>query len=274
MTYSYMIPSISSLPYGYDCTVAVPLDKVANNLVGGTGRVLQGISVYSEGERITQYEEMHVFEKGRRVSEGAPPFVWQDQFAEGVSGYLENSFRAENEAPLFASNTVLPFYSIYSKAGKKAFFSDNAYLYAAPPVIAQIAEYGQYVDGYPVTRIDRECDYGESIIFINPYHKPIKASITTAEIGIIPGIRIPPLSTRMISLESLLEDDMRNWAGQIQITATNRVITFDVKHSLRDPSLISDHEHLDPYRGEPTHFPATRWFRLRVGKLLMRRGLL
>ena len=45
-----------------------------------------------------------------------------------------------------------------------------------------------------------------------------------------------------------------------------------MKHSLREPGIISDHEHLDPYRGEPTHFPATRWFRLKVGKWLMLRG--
>ena len=274
MTYSYMIPSISSLPSGYDCTVAAPLDKVAKNLIGGTGRVVQNISVYSEGERITQYEELHVFENGQRVGDAVPPFVWQDQLPAGVSGFLESSFRIEDEAPLFAANTVLSFYSMYSKAGKKSFFSDNAYLYAAPPVIAQIAKYGQYIDGYPVVRLDRDYDYGESIIFINPYHKPLKAGIVTAENGAISGIRVPPLSTRMISLEALLKADTRRWAGQIQITATNRVITFDVKHSLRDPSVISDHEHLDPYRGEPTHIPATRWFRLRVGKWLMRRGMI
>ncbi|MBR44962.1 MAG: hypothetical protein CMM31_00435 [Rhodospirillaceae bacterium] len=272
MAYSYMIPSISSLPSGYDCTVAPPIERLADNLIGGTGRVVQNIAVYSEGEQVAQQEALHVFERGKRVSDAPPAFVWQDQFPPGVSGYLETSFRIEEEAPLFASNAVLAFYSIYGKAGKKSFFSDNAYLYAAPPVIAQIAEYGQYIDGYPVVRIDRDRDYGESIIFINPYHKPLKAGIVTAESGAISGIRVPPLSTRMVSLEPLLQGEARSWNGQIQITATNRVITFDVKHSLRDSTVISDHEHLDPYRGEPTHFPATRWFRLRVGKWLMRRG--
>ena len=76
----------------------------------------------------------------------------------------------------------------------------------------------------------------------------------------------------MISLAPLLLKGEEMWAGQIQITATNRVITFNVKHSFKDPTNISDHEHLDPYRGEPTHFPATQWLRLRLGKWLMRRG--
>lgn len=201
------------------------------------------------------------------------PFAWKDQLPDGVSGYLENRFCVEDNAPLFTTNAVMPFYSIYNKAGKKSFFSDNAYLYASPPVIAQIAEYGQYIDAYPVVRIDRDRDYGESILFINPYHKPLKANVLTASGRAIRGIRVPPMSARRASLEPLLEDAARRWAGQIQITATNRVITFDMKHSLQDPNQISDHEHLDPYRGEPTHFPATRWFRLKVGKWLMRHGL-
>lgn len=272
MTYSYMIPSISSLPAGYRCTVAAPLDKVGANLVKGSGRVLQSTSVFSEGECLHRFEDVHSFEGGRRVGEPTDPFVWDSTFPDGASGYLENSFRIEDEAPLFRSNAVLPFYSIYSAPGKKSFFSDNAYLYAAPPVIAQIAEYGQYVDGYPVVRIDRARDYGESIIFINPYHKPLKAGIMASSGRSITGLRVPPLSTRMISLEPLVEPDAESWCGQIQITATNRVVTFAVKHSLRDPQLISDHEHLDPYRGEPTHFPATRWLRLSFGKWLMRHG--
>lgn len=273
MPYSYLIPSISSLPSGYDCTVAAPIGKLSQSLVGGNGRVLQGVTVYAEGRELARHEERHVFEHGRRVGPPAEPFVWKDQLPEGTSGYLENSFRIQDDAPLFVTNSVLPFYSIYNKAGKKSFFSDNAYLYASPPVIAQIAEYGEYIDAYPVVRVDRDRDYGESIIFINPYQKPLKANVLAASGREIRGIRVPARSARRVSLDALLEPDTRRWAGQIQITATNRVITFDVKHSLRDPNQISDHEHLDPYRGEPTHFPATRWLRLKFGKWLMRRGL-
>ena len=269
-----MIPSISSLPSGYDCLVASPFDKVCKNLLDGNGRVIQKISIFSEGKCIESLEQNHEFIDGDLIGGNSQPFIWKDQLEPGVSGYLENSFRIEDEKPLFRSNNVLPFYSIYSKPGKKSFFSDNAYLYASPPVISQIAEYGQYIDGYAVARVDRERDYGESIIFINPYRKPLKAEIITADHRSIERIRVPPPSSRLVSLESLLNQDEIRWSGQLQITATNRVITFSVKHSFCDPTIISDHEHLDPYRGEPTHFPATRWFRLRLGKWLMRRGWL
>lgn len=274
MPYSYLIPSISSLPSGYDCTVAPPIELLGDNLIGGTGRVRHSITVYAEGEKLEQHEAVHAFEGGRLIGQPGAPYCWKNQLPDGVSGYLENSLRTENDETLFASNAVLAFYAIYNSPGKKSFFSDNAYLYASPPVIEQIAEYGQYVDGYPVVRVDRNRDYGESVIFINPYHKPLKAKILTADGRSISPIRVPRLSARRISLDALLNDDERRWVGQIQITATNRVITYDVKHSLSNPRLISDHEHLDPYRGEPTHFPATRWLRLMAGKWLMRRGYL
>tara|TARA_Y100001934_G_scaffold283730_1_gene406098 strand:+ start:18815 stop:19627 length:813 start_codon:yes stop_codon:yes gene_type:complete len=267
-----MIPSISSLPSGYDCVVPTPLNKVSNNLLNGNGQVMHTINVYSEGQCIDSTEYEHVFMNGSLKSPFAKPFIWHNCLEKGVSGYLENSFRIKDNTPLFRTNHVLPFYSIYSREGKKSFFSDNAYLYASPPVISQIAEYGQYVDGYPVVRLDREKDYGESIIFINPYRKPLKATIISDDNRSILGIRVSPLSSQMISLAPLLLKGEEMWAGQIQITATNRVITFNVKHSFKDPTNISDHEHLDPYRGEPTHFPATQWLRLRLGKWLMRRG--
>ncbi|MEK9725132.1 MAG: hypothetical protein VW405_16840 [Rhodospirillaceae bacterium] len=272
MPFSYMIPSISSLPSGYDCTVAAPIGKLAGYLAGATARIVQTVSVFAEGEKIESHEIRHIFEDGVIVGDPAPPFVWHDKLPEGVSGYLENAFRTEDDSPSFVTNAVLPFYSIYNKPGKKTFFSDNAYLYAAPPVIAQIAEYGPYIDGYPVVRVDRERDYGESIIFINPYQKPLKARIMGFDGRAIANIRVPAHSARRASLEALVPEGETRWHGQIQITATNRVITFDVKHSLKDPGIISDHEHLDPYRGEPTHFPASRWLRLKVGEWLMLHG--
>ena len=267
MRFAYMIPSVSSLPSGYDCTLQPPIQRLGNYLAEGRGAVLQTISVYAEGECLYTREAEFHYQDGHLIGTPPDPFVWhRSRLPSGINGYLENSFHIADGAPLFLTNTVIAFYTIYNTPGKKSFFSDNAYLYASPPVISQIAKYGRYIDGYPVVRVDRNRDYGESIIFINPYQKPIKARIMTKDGREIPNIRIPPKSAHMTSLERLLTGDETSWAGQIQITATNRVITFDAKHSLEYPTVISDHEHLDPYRGEPTHFPAFRWFRLKVGR--------
>ena len=56
------------------------------------------------------------------------------------------------------------------------------------------------------------------------------------------------------------------WKGHIQIYATNRLITFNYKHKLNDNSIISDFEHLDPYRLENTTYSLSELARIKFGK--------
>ena len=58
------------------------------------------------------------------------------------------------------------------------------------------------------------------------------------------------------------------WQGHIQIKATNWIITFNYKHSLKNNKIISDYEHLDPYRGEPTFLPSFQLLRIKIGQIL------
>ena len=87
----------------------------------------------------------------------------------------------------------------------------------------------------------------------------------------LPRLRIPALSARYLHLVNILQEKESAWVGEIQLTANNRLITFDVKHALSDIRTISDHEHLDPFRGEPTHMPLFQWCRSSVGNFLSRR---
>lgn len=272
MAYNYMIPSVSSLVPGYDATVLAPIAKLGRYLIRDNISIRHAIAVYREGEKVDAQETVYRFAAGKLQGPRPETYVWRDS-PPNTPGYLESGFRSADDLPCFKTNAVVPYYTIYSKANRKSFFSDNAYLYASPPVIAQIAEYGQYIDGYPSVRLDRDRDYGESILFINPYRKPLKARIFTADGRAIPNVRVPPMSARRADLDQLLEPGESAWAGQIQITATNRVITFAIKHSLANPTIISDHEHLDPYRGEPTHFPGFQWLRLKTGQWLARHGI-
>ena len=54
-------------------------------------------------------------------------------------------------------------------------------------------------------------------------------------------------------IKCILNDEESEWKGHIQLLASNRVGMFNFKHSFQDPTLISDLEHLDPYRAEQTH---------------------
>ena len=151
-------------------------------------------------------------------------------------------------------------------------FTDNAWKYAAPPVIQQIAEYGRFADAYPAVLIDRDRDLGMSVILINPYMKDIICRLYTHDGRKPLRVRIPSMSARRAELLDFLEPSERRWRGQIQLTANNRVVTYIVWHSLREPVAVSDQEHLDAYRGEPTHIPATLQLRRNVGAFVGRKG--
>ena len=275
MAFPYIYPTITNLPSGYDCTVVLPLTQLERLLPQPCARVLWAIRVFCEGQQLVDEERELLFRDGSLQGVPPPPFVWKDRGPAGGehSGFLEMSFRAADQAALFASRMPLRGYAIHSAAGKKSFFSDYAYKFAQPPIISQIAAFGRYVEGYPVVHLYVDRDLGETLALINPYTKPLVARVLLSDGRDTPRFKVPPLSVRNVRLAELLRAGERVWLGQIQLTASNRLVPYHIKHSLADPRLISDHEHLDPFRSDPTYLPATQWLRQRIGKLLVYSGL-
>ncbi|MCX7353309.1 MAG: hypothetical protein NTY59_00465 [Alphaproteobacteria bacterium] len=270
MAWNYVLPTISSLPVGYDCTVPIPVDAIARRINATSCTVVAHFYIYHEGRIVHEGEQRIDFRGDKRPTHAPAPLVWRDvgDAWKKRNGFLELSFHDADEREIFANKAAIGFYTIYTAPGKKSFFSDNAYKYGAPPVISQIAMFGRFVDGYPVVHLDRDRDLAESITLINPYKRPVLAKILTQDGRTSGNIKIPPLSVRSAALIELLRPDERSWFGQIQLTASNRLVTYNVKHSLHDPALISDHEHLDPFRADPTHLPAFQAFRQRIGKYI------
>ena len=269
MSSAFIYPSITSLPAGYDCTISIPLAQLIRRMTrSGTVRCV--IRVFHNG--VLMHTEEHRIEVRDRKAVGKlPQFYWVDHTNEwsGEPGFLEISMRADDGEPIFRDASVIGFYAIYSKAGKKSFFSDNAYRYGAPPIINQIAAFGRYVDTYPVVHLDRRRDLGETLALINPYAKPVRAKIITQDGRELRG-RVESNCVLNIRLTELLREDEDEWLGQIQLTATNRLVTFHLKHSMTDPQIISDHEHLDPFRSDETHYPLAQILRLKAGNVLKR----
>ncbi|MBM3584960.1 MAG: hypothetical protein FJX36_11220 [Alphaproteobacteria bacterium] len=261
------------MPPGYDCAVSIPPARLAQKAIRD-GRAVCQQRVFHAGRLV--HEAQHHIEIRGGTAVGLPVFRWPDHDAEwnGNAGFLELSFHAEDGRAMFRDTRVVGFYAIYSKPGKKSFFSDNAFRYGAPPTINQIAAFGRYVDAYPVMHLDRARDLGETLTLINPYAKAVLASVATQDGRQISRRRVAPMSVLNLSLAELLKPGEERWLGHLQLTATNRLVTFHIKHSMADPRVISDHEHLDAFRGDKTHYPLTQLIRLRVGEFLRNRGLL
>ncbi|MDJ0893599.1 MAG: hypothetical protein QNJ92_00540 [Alphaproteobacteria bacterium] len=272
MAFSYLIPTILYLPPGTSCVAPVPWGQVGSQLIDGRGRVVWYVKVFCEGQTVDSFERIVEFADSAVIHDLPEPYRWNDneQVTNGQPGFMECGIRAANQEAIFTEKRPLAFYSIYSASDNKSYFSDNAWKYAVPQVIAQIREYGQFVDGYPTVRIDRDHDVGMSLILINPYLRAVMARVVTPDDRSIERIKVPPQSARSIPLEQLLSPDERVWVSQIQLTANNRLITYISWHSLEDPRIVSDQEHLESYRGEVTHIPASQYLRLAIGNTFLR----
>ena len=274
MSESFVFPTTISLPLGYCCTVVPPIGQIEERLVDEFADVALSHKVICEGETVHEHCVHLPFRQGKFAGEVPPPAVFADGADEGRTqpSYLEMAVESSDGSAVFSHKTVFGLYSVYSKPGKKSFLSDNAYKYGAPPIVSMMARFRRFVDTYPVVHLDRERDLGESLVFINPYHKAIVAQAVTDDHRGPIRLRIPAKSARYMPLGQLLTDDEDDWFGQVQVTANNRAVIFNIKHSLADPLVISDHEHMDPFRADATHIPASLALRRNIYRWLTGRG--
>lgn len=261
MASSFLIPIITWLPPGYDCTVVMPSAAIAGSVRSEGGTAERYWKAMVGGRVVEESSDLIEFRDGKVVAGPEHYVVWRGSARKDwpdAGGLLEFGIRAADNSPLFTARRLPSFYNLYSGPGRKSFLLCHAWKFGSPQVISQIARFGQYVDAYPVIHIDRARDLGDSLVLVNPYRKAILARILTQDRTNLPRIRIDPMSVAAINLADFIAPAGSEWLGQIQITANNRLVTYIVKHSLTDPAAISTVEHLDPFRADPTHFP---WFR-------------
>ena len=184
---------------------------------------------------------------------------------------MEIHFDAADENTFFPAKDCIEFYALYSAPGKKTFRADGTFKFASPPTIAQIAAFGEFCEGYPSVRVDRKRNYGESFVLINPYEKPIVVTLATPDERKFTRLRVPPRSGRNLELTDLLQPDVEIFFSRVQLKASNRLVLFHVRHSISGSYVITDHEHLDPFRSDPTHVPAFQKLRLAIGYFFDRR---
>jgi hypothetical protein len=275
MPYGFTVPIIGVLHPNCDYYVNVPFYRIGELLAVKDIALNWRLRLFHDGELKDIREETVLFKN--KVPQSPPDTLLieasETNWGENP-GYYEYDFSPKdesNDSLIFREFLQPVSYAICSPVGGKNIFSTPSYKMAVPPVIEMVAAYGRYVECYPVVELDRQRDYGESIGMINPYNKNVKAEIVSSSGGRIFPIRVPKFSARYARLDQLLEQDKNDWRGQIQLTANNRIVTLDIKHSLSNPGRLYNEEHLDPFRADPTHLPALQVFRQKVGDALFKR---
>ena len=180
--------------------------------------------------------------------------------------YVDLEITSSDRNLIFSSNKGLGFYSIFTNKTKKTFLSDNAFKHGAASIIYQISVLKRYVDTFSAIHINKSKNFGETLFLINPFKKKIVSKIISNENKRI-NLIIPPESVRELNLNNFMTDNFE-WKGHIQIYATNRLVTFISKHAYDNSEMISDFEHLDPYRTENTTLSLAQMARVKLGNLL------
>lgn len=173
------------------------------------------------------------------------------RFSSESLGYVEFNF--EMPEPVFIKILPEPGYAILDRPGQGAITVNADMKYANPRTIQQIRSYGEFSmihSGVFWSAADR---VGNSLLLINPYDKPLLARITDERKNTV-SQRVDSRSAKLVDLSELVPEGE---ASTVIVTASNRVITYDVKHRFGDPSAINNIDHLDPFSGYSTHAALT-----------------
>jgi len=278
MSYHYLIPLIFSLPPGYAFTLAIPPALLRRRLVGRRGKLLVKASATCDGavrwretrtidldgpERddrpITFVCAINTLDDNGALPDGAAP------------AFLEFEFLSTDDGAPFSTKAPPAIYGLYTAPGRLTFRADGSYKFGAPQVVSSIAEYGQFLESHTLIAIDRSRRHLESLTLVNPYTKPLLVSGQTPDGRALRRTKVAARSAVRLDLTQLLREGEDRLVTRLQLSATNRVLTYHVRHDDDPVPYISDHEHLDIFRADPTHAPWSRFARERLARIVKQR---
>ncbi|MDF1748822.1 MAG: hypothetical protein P1V34_08115 [Alphaproteobacteria bacterium] len=272
MSFHYLIPLIFSLPPEYEFKLTIPLHLIRLRLADTRSTVL--IRAVATVDAKTVWSEEVVLDMNSANDGSAPvgfdysPFV---HASGGPCGFMEVEFLSKDESPIFNTKAPPELYGLYHRDGCPSFRADGSYKFGAPSVIASITEYGAFVESYPTIKIDRVAGLHESLSLVNPYAKALLVSGAAMNGQGFRRVKVPARSAIRLDLDCLVPPGADRTETRLQITATNRVLTYHVRHDASNQIRISDHEHLDIFRADPTHIPLSLYLRERFARILKQR---
>jgi hypothetical protein len=276
MPFNYLVPRLSPLLAGYNCSSRLDVGALAQRLASPEVTLIHTMRVFHGGVALEERVQQLRFNDGEVINEYDSRFEWDATQVEWGSepGILEEDIRVEGGALDLRNKYNRPSYTLNWAPGKKSYFINLSPKFADQRIIEQIALFKRYVDTCSTVWVDRDRDYGQSFVLVNPFSRPISVRFHSDDGRELRGNRVEPRSARVVPMERLLKDNETAWMGQIQVTANNRLLVSELKHPLSDPLTVVDIEHLDPFRTDPTYLPGFRWLRQRVGRALADRHLI
>ena len=121
--------------------------------------------------------------------------------------------------------------------------------YANPRVIQQIKQYSKFCMLHSACLVDSKRGLGNSLLLINPFDQALVTRVVSSSRRKL-SRRLAPRTACMLDLAPVLDDGKLD---TIMVTASNRVITYDVRHAHGEPSRMNSLDHLDPFSGFSTH---------------------
>ncbi len=164
-------------------------------------------------------------------------------------GYLE--LHIEATAPVFHKLLSPPGYAILNRESFGSIIITSDQKYANPRIIDQIRATGEFCMVHTAGFVDRKARLANSLMLINPYEKTLLARVA-ASTGRRCQARVAARSAVVISLEPIFDD--KQWATYM-VAATNRVLTYDLRHHTENSTKIYSMDHLDVFSGVGTHRP-------------------
>jgi hypothetical protein len=243
------------MPQGYCTIVEVPISFIAERLVSKNCIVDVKFEYFVNAKK-NQINEFSLNFKNFQYTGNKKVsfYMCANETSKSHCGYIELNIKSSNGENIFSSRKIFGNYITFFQKEKKSFFMNYAYKVGDPQIINQMARFKRFVITYPAVNINIKAGQSNTLLLINPYKKSIVVSFITSNYKTLPRKKIPPHEAIYYPLDStVLDDEEYSWQGHIQLTANNRLVTYIINHKTGDIKHISNVEHLDPFRDDPTH---------------------
>ncbi len=265
----YLIPVIFSLPPGHRILISVPPDLLRRRLKTEHADVTVIARAFIDGETVWSETNTVSLSRGEKGGQSVEfSFDNDRERFNGAPGFMEIEFLSAGDEAIFSKKAPPELYGLYSRPGCQGFRADGSYKFGVPSVIASVTKYKTFVESFQAIDIDLMRDRFESVTLLNPYSRPLVVTLSTVDGRQLPRVKVPAKSVIWVSLEGFLRDDETSLKTRLQLMSTNRVVSYHVRHSGGTEPIITDHEHLDIYRADPTHSPITLYWRDRLARVV------